>query len=102
MQASLYHFLPGADAVLDRMVAAARERVIVAEPIRNLATSGVPLVGRIGRRAANPGAGSDGHSERFTELTLDRLMARYGRLTVEAFKIPGGREKVYVLDPARD
>ena len=101
MQASLYHFLPGADAIVDRMVAAARERVIIAEPIRNLATSGVALIGLIGRRAANPGAASDSHGERFTEPTLDRLMARYGRLTLEAFKIPGGREKVYVLDPGR-
>jgi len=102
IQASLYHFLPGADGLVERMLAAARERVIVAEPIRNLASSGLPLVGLIGRRAADPGAAAgDGHAERFTEPTLDRLMARYGRLTLEAFKIPGGREKVYVLAPDR-
>jgi trans-aconitate methyltransferase len=101
MQASLYHFLPGAQAVVDRMLAAARERVIIAEPVRNLASSRLALVAQIGRRAADPGAGGDGHAQRFTERTLDRLMARYGPLTEEAFTIPGGREKIYVLDPRR-
>ena len=101
MQASLYHFLPGADTIVDRMLAAARERVIIAEPIRNLSSSGLPLVALIGRRAADPGAGSDGHAQRFDEPALDRLMRPYERQTVEAFTIPGGREKVYVLDPRR-
>ena len=57
MQASLYHFLPDAGAIVDRMLAAARQRVIVSEPIRNLASSGLPLIGLLGRRAADPGAG---------------------------------------------
>jgi SAM-dependent methyltransferase len=93
MQASLYHFLPDAQPVVDRMLSAARERVIVSEPIRNLASSGVPLVGKLGRRAADPGVG--GHAHRFTEASLDRLMERYDVL--DASPIPGGREKVYVL-----
>jgi hypothetical protein len=101
MQASLYHFLPGADTIVDRMLAAARERVIISEPIRNLSSSRVPLVALIGRRAADPGAGGDSHARRFDEAALDRLMAAYGRQTVEDFTIPGGREKVYVLDPRR-
>jgi SAM-dependent methyltransferase len=101
MQASLYHFLPGANTIVDRMLAAARDRVIIAEPIRNLSASRVPLVALIGRRAADPGAGGDGHAQRFDEPGLDRLMRPYERRTVEAFTIPGGREKVYVLDPGR-
>ncbi len=101
MQASLYHFLPGANTIVDRMLAAARDRVIIAEPIRNLSSSRVPLVALIGRRAADPGAGNDGHAHRFDEAALDRLMRPYERQTVEAFTIPGGREKVYVLDPRR-
>jgi len=97
MQASLYHFLPDAGRIVDRMLAAARERVIISEPIRNLASSTVPGVARIGRRAADPGAG--GHTERFTERTLDQLMDRHRARVVSAFTIPGGREKVYVLAP---
>ncbi|PZS08047.1 MAG: hypothetical protein DLM64_13495 [Solirubrobacterales bacterium] len=95
IQASLYHFLPDAAVLVDRMLAAARERVIVSEPIRNLSTSGLPGVGLLGRRAADPGVG--GHGERFTEATLDELMARYSTRVQAAFLIPGGREKVYVL-----
>lgn len=95
MQASLYHFLPDAATIVDRMLAAARDRVIVSEPVRNLATSELPVVALLGRRAADPGVG--GHAERFTEATLDELMARYRERTLAAFPIPGGREKVYVL-----
>jgi SAM-dependent methyltransferase len=93
IQASLYHFLPEAGQIVDRMLAAARERVIVSEPIRNLATSRLPGVSLLGRRAADPGVG--GHDERFTEATLDQLMRSYP--VRDAFLIPGGREKVYVL-----
>jgi SAM-dependent methyltransferase len=97
MQASLYHFLPEAGAVLDRMLAAARESVIVSEPIRNLASSALPGVALLGRRAADPGVG--GHAGRFTEATLDQLMEGHRGQVASAFKIPGGREKVYVLRP---
>jgi SAM-dependent methyltransferase len=95
MQASLYHFLPEAGGIVDRMLAAAREFVIVSEPIRNLASSAVPGVGLLGRRAVDPGVG--GHTGRFTEATLDQLMERHRGQVSSAFKIPGGREKVYVL-----
>ncbi len=95
IQASLYHFLPDAARIVDRMLEAARERAIVSEPIRNLATSGLPVVGRLGRRAADPGVG--GHGERFTETRLDQLMERYSTRILTTFLIPGGREKVYVL-----
>jgi SAM-dependent methyltransferase len=95
MQASLYHFLPGAAAIVDRMLAAAGDRVVISEPVRNLATSALPGIARLGRRAADPGVG--GHAERFTEATLDALMAAYRPRTRAAFLIPGGREKVYVL-----
>ena len=95
IQASLYHFLPHADQILDRMLAAARQRVIVSEPVRNLASSGVPLVRLVGRRAADPGTG--GHATRFDERTLGALMDRYGERVVKSFAIPGGRERVFVL-----
>jgi SAM-dependent methyltransferase len=95
MQASLYHFLPDADWIVDRMLAAAHDRAVISEPIRNLATSNLPIVGLLGRHVADPGTG--GHSRRFTEETLDRLMARHRERLVSEFRIPGGREKVYVL-----
>lgn len=96
MQASLYHFLPDAEAIVKRMIVAARDRVIVSEPVRNLASSELPLIGALGRRAANPGIG--GHGQRFTETTLDLLMQRHRPRVLKVFLIPGCREKVYVLD----
>jgi SAM-dependent methyltransferase len=95
MQASLYHFLPDAGPIVERMLAAARERVIVSEPVRNLASSANPVIGLLGRRAADPGVG--GAESRFTEETLDALMARYRERTLKTLTIPGGRERVYVL-----
>lgn len=58
MQARLYHFLPHPEVVVARMLAAARERVVIAEPVRNLATSDVAVVRWLGRRAADPGVGT--------------------------------------------
>jgi SAM-dependent methyltransferase len=95
LQASLYHFLPRAERIVDRMLASARDRVIVSEPIRNLASSNVAVIARLGRRAADPGVG--GHAQRFTARTLEDLMARYRERILKSFPIPGGREQVYVL-----
>jgi SAM-dependent methyltransferase len=95
LQASLYHFLPDAGRILDRMLAAAAQRVIVSEPVRNLASSGVPLLSRLGASATDPGVGE--HAQRFTEESLAALMERYRELVLKSFPIPGGREMVYVL-----
>ncbi len=100
MQASLYHFLPGAQAIVERMLGAARERVIVAEPIRNLSSSRLAWLAALGRRGTDPGSGA-GHEQRFDEPALDRLMAAYSEAMMTVFTIPGGREKVFVLDPRR-
>ncbi len=95
MQASLYHFLPDASQVLDRMLQAARKRVIIAEPIRNLATSDSQLLSLLGRLFTNPGVGE--HNLRFTEASLADFFSGYASHVVESFSIAGGREHVYVL-----
>lgn len=97
MQASLYHFLPDASGMVERMLAAASQRVIIAEPVRNLSDSAHPLVASVARRASNPGAG-DGHTHRFDTISLDQLLAPYADRTTTVLTVPGGREKVYVLD----
>ena len=96
MQASLYHFLPDASPVVDRMLQAARRQVIIAEPIRNLATSDSRLLSLLGRLFTNPGVGE--HSLRFTEASLADFFSGYSSRVVESFPIAGGREQVYVLD----
>jgi len=94
MQASLYHFKANADEVVDRMLASARISVIIAEPVRNLATSRFGSVPA--RRFSDPGTGE--HQQRYVEASLDEFMERYTSRLRERFLIPGGREKVYVLE----
>ena len=96
MQASLYHFLPDAAPVVEKMTRAARERVVISEPVRNLAQSGVPIISRLAARGAATGAGAQ--AQRFDAASLRALMERFDVRHVEP--IPGGREHVYVLAPA--
>jgi len=98
MQASLYHFLPDPEPVVGRMLQAARQAVIIAEPIRNLANSRLRLVAACARRLTDSGNGS-AHL-RFTPETLDQFFASFGPRVRHSFYIPGGREKVFVLNPA--
>ncbi|MBF6329846.1 class I SAM-dependent methyltransferase [Nocardia transvalensis] len=96
MQASLYHFLPDAAPIVDRMLAAARRQVIITEPIRNLATSDNPVLASIGRRCTDAGEGAQ--TRRFSEDTLDDLFRGYESRIVRRARIAGGREKLFVLE----
>lgn len=96
MQASLYQFLPDPQPVVDRMLRAARKQVILAEPIRNITSSKVAPLAFFGRRFTDPGDGQSAH--RFTEESLDLFFSRYASLLSNTFSIPGGREKVFVLN----
>lgn len=95
MQASLYHFLPDATPVVNRMLNAARRQVIIAEPVRNLTGSDRRWLAALGRLFTNPGTGEA--AERFDEASLARFLSAYRSQIVQSFSIAGGREKVYVL-----
>ena len=99
MQASLYHFLPEVSNVIERMIAAAEKRVLIAEPIRNVSDSQIFLLAFFAHKLTNPGTGDQ--ANRFNEAKLDALMERYSALghNVQSRLIAGGREKLYVLDP---
>lgn len=96
MQASLYHFLPDPTRIAQQMLNAAVKRVIIAEPIRNLSAGNTALLRSLASRLTDPGTGQ--HQMRFTEQTLDSFFARFSSHKVETFVVPGGREKVYILD----
>jgi Methionine biosynthesis protein MetW len=95
MQASLYHFLPDASPIVDRMLEAAGRQVVVAEPIRNLASAKLPIVRYAAGLLTDPGVGPQ--ATRFTEDTLDELAASYGPRLRRSFLAAGGREKIYVF-----
>jgi SAM-dependent methyltransferase len=94
MQSSLCYFLPDPVPVIERMLAAADKAVVIAEPIRNLSTSRSPLVARIAVKLSGPGGD---RAQRFNEESLDKLFEAFSPRLTRSFKIPGGREKVYVL-----
>ncbi len=95
MQASLYHFLPDPLPVLKRMLEAAREQVIIAEPVRNLASAKLPLLASLARLLTDPGVGSQPH--RFNEQMLDDLLSILPSQPPQTTYIRGRREKIYVL-----
>lgn len=94
----LCYALPDPSPIIDRMFAAATRQVIIAEPIRNLSTSRIRLVSKISRRLT--GATKGNHPARFTEETFDKLFEHYPPEQKRSFKIPSGRDKVYVLEKA--
>jgi trans-aconitate methyltransferase len=96
MQASLYHFLPDPVPMLNRMLEAAKQTLVIAEPVRNVATSSSRMLSFLGRSFTNAGSGAE--ALRFTAGTLDEVMNRFADRIEQAFDIPGGREKVYVLN----
>jgi trans-aconitate methyltransferase len=96
IQGALYFFLPDASPLIRRMLAAASRQVIIQESIRNLSSSRSPLVSNVAMRLAGVAKGN--HPPRFTEATLDRLFKDYPPERKRFFKIPGGRDKVYVLE----
>jgi len=97
MQASLYHFLPEVRAaqMVERMRAAARDRVVVSEPVRNLSSSRVGAVARLAAWGARTADGSQ--PQRFDAHSLAALMRRFGTAVVYAGAAAGGRDHVYVL-----
>jgi trans-aconitate methyltransferase len=94
MQSSLCYFLPEPSSIIDRMLDAARTAVIISEPIRNLSTSSSAIIRQIAVKLSGPGGE---RPQRFTEGTLDQLFERYAESLIDKFKIPGGREKIYLL-----
>ncbi len=96
MQASLYQFLPNAEAVVQKMLVAARRKVIIAEPIRNLSEENSWL-GKISRALTKPRTEDEAYSgQRFNEATLRKLFRSFAAFERE-FLIPGGREMIGVF-----
>jgi SAM-dependent methyltransferase len=68
MCSSFYHSLGTEDAMFSKLMAAARKAVIISEPVRNVSSSSIPLVGAVSERLTNAGDG-----ERHERFDLDRF-----------------------------
>ncbi|MFM7180026.1 MAG: class I SAM-dependent methyltransferase [Verrucomicrobiales bacterium] len=96
IQASLHIFIREMDAFLDRLKAAAREKVIIAEPVRNMSSSSNPVVAKLARWLTRPRGGDDYTGFRFDEHSLRSLLEKNHGL--EHFALcAGGREAIAVL-----
>lgn len=97
MQASLYQFVPETRRVIERLLAASRDRVIISEPVQNLSSSRYRLLSAMSRYLTSPVA--SGHvyaGRRFDRASLTRLFRSF-----EAFErtyiLPGGKEMIGVF-----
>ena len=95
MMSSLYQFIPYEKKIVRSLIHAAKRRVILTEPIRNIAQSRFPLVGWIGKKLTQ--VGDHPCTQRFDEETLRALLTEFGFQTIQS--IAGGREilAVYTL-----
>ncbi|GMV99959.1 MAG: hypothetical protein AMXMBFR84_10980 [Candidatus Hydrogenedentota bacterium] len=97
MQASLYQFLPDAAPIVRRMLESARQRVLIAEPVRNLSDSNVPVLSGLSRWLTKPQSGRAGqHGDRFTDESFRSFVCGFSELD-QIVPIPGGRELIAVF-----
>jgi SAM-dependent methyltransferase len=97
MQASLYQFLPDAAPVVEKMLRAARQRVIITEPIRNIASSDNPVLRFVGKRLTRPEkGGGEYQAHRFDQNSLMALARQFPAFE-RSCELPGGREMMIVL-----
>jgi SAM-dependent methyltransferase len=92
---SLFHLAAGADALVARMRDAARDAVVVSEPIRNLTQR--PVVGRLAAALSNPGAGEYAH--RYDLASFRRFAEANG--AIEVYCPPGARNAIAVVQGRR-
>ncbi len=97
MQASLYQFLPRAEEIVAKMLAAARRKVIIAEPVRNLSDSRLAWLAKLSQILTHPTKEDSSYSgERFREESLAQVFKTFPAFQ-KFFFIPGGREMVGIF-----
>ncbi|MFO0730159.1 MAG: hypothetical protein U0361_04030 [Nitrospiraceae bacterium] len=93
----MYQFGPDYAGFLRRMVRAANSRVIVAEPVRNLAASANHWIAWLASQLTDPG--THPMSDRLDEAAFRGLLELFP--TVECVPIAGGRELLAVIESGR-
>jgi hypothetical protein len=101
LQASLYQFVPHVEAIMHKLLYAARGKLVVSEPIHNLSASGGRLFGRVARYLTAPNSAGEGYvGERFDRQSLTALFGLFDTFQ-RAWIIPGGREMIGVFGGSR-
>lgn len=96
MQAALYQFIPQHEKILDKMIRAARQRVIVAEPVRNPVARHVRPFERLTAWLTLPPepAGYDGR--RFDDHDMEALFRSFPEFE-SMKKAAAGRERIGIF-----
>jgi glycosyltransferase involved in cell wall biosynthesis len=97
MCSSFYHAWGEEEVVFAKLAAAAREAVIISEPVENLSSSRTALGRSLGRWLSNPGAGQ--HDRRFDYESFSGFARRYG--AEQVIREPGRRNAIAVFRTAR-
>jgi len=94
MQASLYQFMPEHKPIVKKLLDAATNTFILAEPVKNLAASSNPLLSCIGKYSANPG-----HKHAVNRFNRDSLLDFFHQFKEfkESKEIKGGRELIGIF-----
>ncbi len=92
IMASLYQFIPQHEIIIEKALRSATQRVIISEPIRNLADSKNPVIAWLARHSAHPGAQPAPY--RFNRDTVTELFQKFDATQI----IDNGRELVGVFD----
>lgn len=95
MASALYHFYPNCAQILERMLASARKKVILVEPVRNFVNSSNWILSAIARKAGQ--IGNDEIPYRFDFDDLDRLLESL-KVSNQSELISDGRDLLVVFN----
>jgi hypothetical protein len=92
MMASLYQFIPDEQKVLSKIINAAKQKVIISEPVSNLSSSSFNIIAKIANQLSFPFEAQNSYTgERFDKQRLNALFTSFPSFQ-RSIKIPGGRE----------
>jgi len=93
MMASLYQFYSRSRTLLNKLLHSARKKVILTEPVVNLASSKIPVLASLAKKLSRS-------TKRFDRASFDAFLAPYEALIIKKNLIAQGREVLVVLDAA--
>ena len=96
MHASLYQFIPSERVILDKIIAAARREVIIAEPVINRSHQENFMVSKISELLSNPGTGPA--RDRFNPENFKALCGSYKEFSHFAGNFNLSNEMIAVFD----
>jgi len=94
MQASMYHFIPYEDRIMQKILNSASKRAIIAEPAINISSSENFFIRNMSRILT--GTGTDHSNERFDKKRLLDFFNKHKATGI--FEIEGGRDIIGVFD----